>query len=112
MASPIAVDGEPAHLRAGPEQHAGVLEALDRRPRHEQVGPASPRHEEVVDQLGALAVAEADRQVGEAPEDATVRAADLLADLPTERQHLRSMPHETTRGPVASDSRQKKGLRT
>ena len=73
-------------------QDTGVLEALDRGPRHQQVRRAVAPHEESLDQVRAGLLAQADRQIGNAAERPPVGTQHVLAGHPAERQHSRSMP--------------------
>jgi hypothetical protein len=72
---------------------AGVFEALDRGPRHQQVWCAAVAlHEESLDQVRAGVLAQPDRQIGKVPDHPAVGTQHVLAGCPAEQQHSRSMP--------------------
>ena len=73
-------------------QNAGVLEALDRGPRHQQVGRAVALHEESLDQVRAGLLVQPDRQIGKSPGHPAVGTQHVLAGHLAEQKHFRSMP--------------------
>ena len=73
-----------------PQEHAGVLEALDEVPGQEEIGPASPTHEQTLDERRPWS-AEADRQVRDLADVGAVGCRHCLACFPAQRQHFRSM---------------------
>ncbi len=76
-------------------QYAGVFEALDRGPRHQQVWCAVALHEESLDQVRACLLVQPDRQIGNAPGHPAVGTQHVLAGYPAEQKHSRSMPRVT-----------------
>lgn len=73
-------------------QYAGVFEALDRGPRHQQVWCAVALHEESLDQVRAGVLVQPDRQIGKASDHPAVETEYVLAGHPAEQKHSRSMP--------------------
>jgi hypothetical protein len=73
-------------------QYAGVFEALDRGPRHQQVWCAVALHEEPVDQRRPVVLTQPDREIGNAPGEPAVAPLHVLAGHPAEQKHSKSMP--------------------
>ena len=76
-----------------------MLEALYRRPRHQQIRLATTPHKDPLNQVRAGLIVEASCEVGDSAEHLAVRSPDVLASHLAKREHPRIMPLRQRRAP-------------
>ena len=90
-------------------EDTGVLEALYRRPRHQQIRLATAPHKDPLHQVRAGLIVEASCEVGNSADQLAVRSPDVLASHLAKREHIRIMPLRQRRAPSPPVGRASRG---